>query len=397
MESPGTPVWFLTGTEDIDFPAELLNRFSRSEDIDGTRTPKQMYQVFWKRKINECLANVRDFARRQADLERIALQFPSNAPQLEEAEARVVRIFCRRFNGSSVSIVSLSGGLSGSRVFRVTVQQANGHPIITAVAKVALLSTIQDEDARFQNEIARLAVGGYPPLSERVVVGAGKYGGLFYGMVGDTVDSAFDRLAAQHPTANQIPAEIRVVEAQWYAAKIIETVSVSRIRRTFIRDTDLPAIQSQLGGIDISQMEVQQVRVAQCCQHCDCHCANVVFDQGGRPMLIDFGDAGQSFASVDPVTMELSTVFHVQRNTLVAGWPSNARMARWVTLEEYVQDCPFPDFIRACRDWALAEAGSSQEVSAVAYAYGLRQLKYEDTDKALARALIQACIAHVTG
>jgi hypothetical protein len=49
-------------------------------------------------------------------------------------------------------------------------------------------------------------------------------------------------------------------------------------------------------------------------------------------------------------------------------------------------------FIAACRERANGEAASPEEVVAVAYAYGVRQLKYEDTDKTLARALIRGCI-----
>jgi hypothetical protein len=50
----------------------------------------------------------------------------------------------------------------------------------------------------------------------------------------------------------------------------------------------------------------------------------------------------------------------------------------------------------ACRDWANSEAASPEEVFAVAYGFAMRQLKYDDTDKVLARALIRACIARLT-
>jgi hypothetical protein len=113
--------------------------------------------------------------------------------------------------------------------------------------------------------------------------------------------------------------------------------------------------------------------------------------------LIDFGDAGHPFASVDPVTLELSTIFHLQAARLPPGWPSEALLGQWGTLDAYAADCAFPDFIRACCQWALAVAGSPQEVSAVAYAYALRQLKYDDTNKAFARALIRDCIAQLAG
>ena len=128
---------------------------------------------------------------------------------------------------------------------------------------------------------------------------------------------------------------------------------------------------------------------SRCCQHGDLHCANIVFDQRGGAMLIDFGDAGHSFASVDPVTLELSTIFHLEASRLPGEWPTEALLAQWSSVDAYVTGCAFPEFIRACREWALAVAGSPEEASAVAYSYALRQLKYGDTNKAFARALIR--------
>jgi CheY-like chemotaxis protein len=393
---PGTPIWFLTGTEDADFATDVLNQHSRSEDLTGTRTNQQMYSVYWKRRINECLADVRLLAQRLAELEAIALNMDQGSPALQHAESRVVRIFGRRFNGASISVKKLDGGLSASRVLKVTVRRADGGLINTAVAKVAPLPLINDEGNRYRDDISRLAAGRFPQLSERVNVGAGKHGGLFYGMVGDTVESVFDHIASQHAGVDGIPTDVHGIERPWYAAKGSELVPVSRIRRLIIGDTALPDIRAELQGIEIGATEARMVTAAPCCQHGDLHCANVVFDQRGQSMLIDFGDAGQSFAAVDPVTFELSTVFHQQRARLPAGWPTAELMAHWMTIDQYVEGCSFAGFIRACRTWALAEAGSPQEVSAVAYAYGLRQLKYPDTDKDLARALIRACILHLS-
>ncbi len=111
-------------------------------------------------------------------------------------------------------------------------------------------------------------------------------------------------------------------------------------------------------------------------------------------MLIDFGDAGPSFAAIDPVTLELCTVFHSQRATLPPGWPTEQGMRQWMVADRFVENCAFAPFIIECRQWAMAVSGSPEEVAAVAYAYAVRQLKYGDTDKVLARELIRACIAH---
>jgi hypothetical protein len=117
----------------------------------------------------------------------------------------------------------------------------------------------------------------------------------------------------------------------------------------------------------------------------------VVFAESDQPMLIDFGDAGASFSAIDPVTLELSTVFHSQHATLPREWPTEEAMMQWPLLDRFTDGCTFAPFIVTCREWALADAGSQEEVVAVAYAYAMRQLRYDDTDKVLARALIRAC------
>ena len=394
---PGTSVFFLTGTVDPDFPAQVLNEFSRVEDVHGTGATEQMYQVFWKKRLPDCLARVRAFAAARAELDRIAVQQNAGERALQATEAQVLRIFSRRNNGATARIKELSGGLSDSRVLKVVVSRADGLFVTSAVAKVSTLAMIEDEGHRYRTDITRLTAGGYPTLATTVNVGAANRGGLFYAMVGDTVESLFDRIVADRADVRDIPAAVRAIERPWYQGSNVANVPVSRIRRQIVADTDLLSIQAELGGIDIHAVEATQIPAARCCQHGDLHCANIVFDQRGVAMLIDFGDAGHSFASVDPVTLELSTIFHLQAARLPPGWPSEALLGQWGTLDAYVAGCAFPDFIRACRQWALAVAGSPQEVSAVAYAYALRQLKYGDTNKVFARALIRHCIAQITG
>ena len=111
-------------------------------------------------------------------------------------------------------------------------------------------------------------------------------------------------------------------------------------------------------------------------------------------MLIDFGDTGASYAAADPVTLELSTIFHTQHSRLPVEWPREENMLAWPDIAAFTSGCAFTPFIQACRDWALATAASTDEVIAVGYAYAMRQLKYQDTDKQMARALIRSCIRY---
>jgi aminoglycoside phosphotransferase (APT) family kinase protein len=215
-------------------------------------------------------------------------------------------------------------------------------------------------------------------------------------MVGEQVETLFRRLSGGHPSVHDVPGTIHRIENPWYQAKRIETVQVGQIRRKLTSDTVFWETRQQLDGIDTTTIENRTISAASCCQHGDLHCANVVFDARGQAMLIDFGDTGPSFAAVDAVTLELSTVFHAQHVMLPSEWPSVDDMQAWVTVGRFAANCQFSPFIIACREWAQAEAASLEEVVASAYAYAARQLKYTDTDKQLARALIQACVVHLS-
>jgi CheY-like chemotaxis protein len=388
---PGVPVWFLTGAEDHQFAADLNNDFGRTADMHGKAHAEPMYLVCWKKGIADCVRRIKEFARERAALGRIAIRSKEGL-NLRPEEDAVLRIFARQYGGVTVDILSLNGGLSRSRVLKVSVRNAADGILTTSAAKVSSLKDIADERTRYNSEISRLLPGGYPSLTVTVDAGAGDFGGLFYGMVGDAVECLFERLAAGHQSLPNVPSRIRAIEAPWYLAKEVREVTVAQIRRRMIGDVSLHEVAEHLQGIDISGIEARQVLAGHCSQHGDMHCANVVFAGDGDGMIIDFGDSGPSVGTLDPVTLELSTVFHTQHITLPQGWPTQEHMANWISAEDFSKGCAFAPFILGCRAWANDAAASQEEVVAIAYAYAMRQLKYGDTRKPLLRALIAACI-----
>lgn len=245
-----------------------------------------------------------------------------------------------------------------------------------------------------RDQITKLAPGSFPQVTAEIGLGAGRFASIFYGVVGTDVKSLFDVLVDDPAAGAAVPVQLRADQANWHGARQVEKLRVSTIRRSLIGDVLLQGLGEELAGIDLEPVEAIQIDAARCVQHGDLHCANVLFDDVVRPMVIDYPEIGRSLASLDPVALELSTIFHRDAPHR-AGWPSEAQAENWCDIEQFSAGSPYEAYLRACRAWAVEIAGSEQEVWAVGYSYALRQLKYGDTDKVLARAIIRGCIARL--
>lgn len=391
---PGTSVWFLTGTVDADFPVELLRDHGRRGDIHCCGRWDPVHQVFWKDKMNECVAAVRAFRANVQMTDQIHVDYVGTPVNLRAEEIRLLRLFGRTHGGSRIEIRPLAGGLSGARVLRVTVFSAAGPPQIMSVAKVGAFDEIDVERDKYYAEVVKLTPGSFPQVTAEIRLGAGRFASIFYGVVGSDVKSLFDVLVDDPAAAAAVPALLRADQATWHGARQVEKLRVSTIRRCLISDVALQGLGEELAGIDLEPVEAIEVDGVRCVQHGDLHCANVLFDDIARPMVVDYREIRRSLASLDPVVLELSTIFHRDAPDR-AGWPSKDQATNWPEIDLFCAGSPYEDYLRACRTWALHVAGSEQEVWVVGYSYALRQLKYGDTDKVLARAIIRGCIVRL--
>jgi hypothetical protein len=104
-------------------------------------------------------------------------------------------------------------------------------------------------------------------------------------------------------------------------------------------------------------------------------------------VLIDYGDVAEGSASLDPITLELSLIFHPHGVDL-GSWPTLEQARQWGELDTYLVGSPATEFVRECRAWAGRVAAGQREIAAAAYSYLIRQVRYGDTNKDLALALL---------
>ena len=184
--------------------------------------------------------------------------------------------------------------------------------------------------------------------------------------------------------------------ARWIEGVPETRRSIGQIRRRLLSDESLDEVREAFGLDWIQEFENRDIQARWGCSHGDLHGFNVLVSPAGVA-LIDYGDVRDGPASLDPVTLELSLLFHPDAPDGARTWPSAEQAREWGNLEAYLEDCPFPCFVQECRDWALRVGAGAREVAASAYSYLVRQLKYDDTDKDLALSLLDGVRSFYAG
>ncbi|MGE3960059.1 MAG: phosphotransferase [Dehalococcoidia bacterium] len=378
---PGTPTILITGSGD-ERRARQLVAARPPADIFGVSEPYPMTDFVFKDELDVCLQRIGDVALQLDALDAIELVTESSDEWPAPLQARALRIFARRNGARSVEIRAL-GGLSGAAALRATLIQEDGTPIASVFAKLGPLSELADEARRYHEAALRLPAGAYAPLLDRVEAGAGRIGGLFYGLAEQHQNSLFEWLARKPEDAAATIERLREVLGTWRGQEETEEILVTTLRRDRVSSHDLKEHAPALGDACWS-FEKQHVEFRRSLQHGDLHGENVLVAESGAPLLIDFANVAPMPSAFDPVVLELSLVFQDGSPFLDHEWPTPEQCEHWSDLERYLEGCPVPGLVRACRRWAMEAAASPVSVNAVAYAEALRQVPYSRRDPACA-------------
>lgn len=389
------------GTPVIGFSAYgatpgLLNRLlgmGWQEDFLGVGKDEPVLNFLDKTALDECVIETRRVRQEIDALGEIEIATGFGVVDLTPAHERVLRIYGRRRVGRVLKVAQLGGGLSDSRVVKVRIEGGQGELVATLVAKLGSIDAIDDERSRFQQHVAgSLQLGVCPGLVGVVRAGAGALGGLFYELAGEFPESLFDVLGRDADEASAVVHRLADVVAPWREGASAGEVTVADVRQAFV-DLEQAKLELEQRGLALDAgVENLVVQSRTCLLHGDLHGLNVLVGADGVPLLIDFGEVRHGPAATDPVTMELSALFHPNAPDVLGGWPTADQAKRWFDLDSYTDGCPITAFVRACRQWASAQgvAAGDREIAAVVYSFAMRQLKYEETNKDLALALIAA-------
>lgn len=387
---PGTPIVILSAFGTTEFATDAM-RTSPRYDVVGDGTENIMVNYYTKAEFDRCFADIEQFSERLNQTIEIEIRQQSAGSDLSPDQARVIRIYARNVGGQIVEVDHIHSGFSPTKKFKVLVKSGDGHVRGNAFAKIGPIEKLNDEASRF-NQLVKptLPIGSFSALQYLVKAGAVRTGGLFYQR--GTPDSLFEIIDRRQNT-QEILKQLANNAIPWHGSGSQGEIRISDVRSAVIPDINV--IRSYLGDLDYNAIEQRKVIAMPATQHCDLHPGNILICDN-KPVLIDFAEVSDVIAGYDPVSLELSLLFHPNCAQLRGSWPSIGQAEHWNELENYLKQCPFADFVRECRAWAYSVSRTDRAVFTCVYAYAMKQLKYEDADKQLARALISFAIRILT-
>jgi CheY-like chemotaxis protein len=380
------PVLVLSGFGTLDNIGELVNKPERN--IYGTVERVAMVRHTPKKNYALCIAELRSIA---AELDGLASVQIEGGDDLGEADARALRVYARPRGGALVKIDAVSPGLSRAIPLRVTVYGSDGGLTSTAFAKLDSRAGNDSEELRYQRYVnGVLPAGSFASVAENVTSSGGR-SALVYSLIAGQPRSLFALLRTDQAAAVEVVRQLRRLEEDyWIAGAPSELVAVRDIRESRGGRDDL--LIRHLAGIDWPWLEQQTLDVRRATQHGDMHGENVMIDDDHRPFVIDFAQTGPAAVSLDPVVLELSLTFHEKGRAAVSSEPNVDALATWPDAEAFARSGPFPDFVRAARDWAESNGAGRRPVLANAYGHAVRQLAYEDINPDWVRAVVTGVI-----
>lgn len=386
---PGTFSRFLSGFVNLDNVGRRLSQ-GATEDVFATGKQWPLVEQHRKSELPAFLEWAKELSSALADLEQVEIDLSPDVA-IDDYQLRTLRIYARQLSGSRI-VASALGGLSGARVLRIEIFDDTNSSQGLVVAKVDLLDKVKDEVHRYRRfVVSRQGIGSFAPLAGQVLHGCGRFGAALYSLAANGYTNLFQRVQAGDLAGRDAVMRLADFHENWKGDVRESSQSVGALRSVNIADEVFQPWQTRLNAQRTAQVESLSVTLGDSIQHGDLHGLNVLVAADGSPLTIDYGDLGKHPEALDPVTLELSFLFHADRPDL-GNWPSLEHASQWFDLEAYAQASPIADVVQACREWALAVV-NPQQLAAVVYAHAARQLKYDDTDKDLAIEIAKAAIA----
>lgn len=383
--SSGTPVCFYSSYTTIPILQMALEE-AHLVDTWGEGVPRRVIRYIRKQDLSELVNLIVDVNKAIFELEKIEISIGATPGNYLDGFERILKIFSRINGGDAIQVRMLGKGLSGSKVLEVKVTN-QGATRCVAVAKLDEIKKIKKENKNYESEINRLNhYTTIPRKLQTITWGGINKGGIFYNIaMGQLTAFNYAMRLTNEADAKIFFDQLAATFSEWQVTTETQK-SIATIRQRLISDVDFEKVRQKYPTVNWNEIdEASQIRVRWPCCHGDLHGENILVDTSDhRPTLIDYGDIGLGSNCLDPLTLELSFLFHpAMGRRELTNWPSKEQVKDWRNYDVYFNGCPASLFLAKCRNWAEASTAGDREFYATAYAYLIRQLKYANADSEL--------------
>jgi CheY-like chemotaxis protein len=375
---PGTPIYILTGSE-LDSFATGLSRHGERIKLWGAEQEFPTVLYFRKNNTPELVIELLGVCHEVLSVNSISINTRGKTIEFAKGQERALKTFVRSMGGADGVYYPLSG-LSGSLVGRVQVRDARLNIIGAFVAKLGTASKIQKENESFARHVRLLPINTFTPLLSGMDKGLKEYSAIFYTLAEGYSETLFEVVRRDTTAAVSVIQKVRASLERWSAASNVSRVSVGDVRKAKLSDESFEEIIKRYGIEEIREIERIQVNASVSCVHGDLHGGNILVDKTEAPVLIDFGDVGCGYSGLDPITLEMSLIFHPDCVSSGVSKEILNHLQYWPDIDRYCHENPYGDVIKYCRDWAYDISGDDQSVLAAGYAFAIRQLKYDQVN-----------------
>lgn len=362
---PGTPIIILSG-------------YGTVEKVDPYTAAADVFPVLGAPRLPMCQAAVKGasvgFRSRlepiRAGMDALSEVDVTGVADIDPMLERAIAQYAVGQEYTTVEVARASG-LSGS-INAVVVMRSAGKPPKRVFVKVNRLDWILDEVSRQKRFVEGfLDLANWAPTLETVQAGLRDKGAYFSGLATDPVD-LFVLSDVSEEKAVDVIERLDAVSRPWRMGES-RTYSIGDLRRLHLPDAQVSDL-----GIDLSEfVEVEELEVvlADAVTHGDLHGENILVVEGTRPLLVDFAYTDVAPAILDPVTLEMSFLFHPGSPLVRDG--RALRYENWAE-GDYLPDTRYQSVVQKCRAWAT-DGRDTREFLAMSYAHALRHLKRSDT------------------
>jgi hypothetical protein len=391
--APGTLIRFWTAYLHDEYISEKVNLDVRQADVWGNGENIATVGIIPKARFDQITELLNRIRNEERFLNSIEITFRPGVkpPSLSATQKRVLKIFCRQQLGNAIEISVLTGGLSEAKVLRAFVYRGTQR-ITSAVVKLSVLHQVEEE-RRKQIHVNNLPPGATTVLLSQVTAGAGNTAATFYRLADEYDHSIFHLLSTNPEYTENVVKKLQSLTSTWANGGRLIPKTIRDLRREYVSDSIFDLVNQSSPELKLAEFEETSVLIQICVQHGDLHGDNVLLNAQDQPILIDYGDVGDHHAAIDPITLELSFIFHPNSHFQQLKWPTCEQVSHWCDLTSYLPDSPISRFISTCRNWAYDVAPGNRSFYAMAYCHLIRQFKYNNTDKAIARTMLAALIS----